>query len=121
MSLVRFRPSNKFHIFETYISVPLNHLRISPPNSTIRVHYSGFARSDYERIHNDARKSKRKHHPAGQDAPAELPKKKGGPRTPEGRRRSSLNATRHQLTSKVYIATPEESDAYNAHITVYTN
>ena len=52
-------------------------------------------------------------------APAEHEKKKGGPRTPEGRRRSSLNATRHQLTSKVYIATPEESDAYNAHIEAY--
>jgi hypothetical protein len=30
-----------------------------------------------------------------------------------------LNATRHQLTSKVYIATPEESDAYNAHVAAY--
>jgi hypothetical protein len=46
-------------------------------------------------------------------------KKKGGPRTPEGRRRSSLNATRHQLTSKVYIATPEESESYNSHIAAY--
>jgi hypothetical protein len=54
-----------------------------------------------------------------QNPPAESEKKKGGPRTPEGRRRSSLNATRHQLTSKVYIATPEESDAYNAHIAAY--
>jgi hypothetical protein len=55
-----------------------------------------------------------------QTPPAEHPKKRGGgPRTPEGRRRSSLNATRHQLTSKVYIATPEESDAYNAHIAAY--
>jgi hypothetical protein len=55
-----------------------------------------------------------------QHTPAEPPqKKKGGPRTAEGRRRSSLNATRHQLTSKVYIATPEESDAYNAHIAAY--
>jgi hypothetical protein len=55
-----------------------------------------------------------------QTPPAEHPKKRGGgPRTPEGRRRSSLNATRHQLTSKVYIATPEESDAYNAHIDAY--
>ena len=46
-------------------------------------------------------------------------KKKGGPRTAAGRRRSSLNATRHQLTSKVYIATPEESEAYNAHTAAY--
>jgi hypothetical protein len=52
--------------------------------------------------------------PAG---PAE--KKKGGPRTSEGKRRSSLNATRHQLTSKVYIATPEESESYNSHIAAY--
>jgi hypothetical protein len=52
--------------------------------------------------------------------PAEHPKKRGGgPRTPEGKRRSSLNATRHQLTSKVYIATPEESEAYNSHIAAY--
>jgi hypothetical protein len=54
-----------------------------------------------------------------QNPPVVPEKKKGGPRTPEGRRRSSLNATRHQLTSKVYIATPEESDAYNAHIAAY--
>jgi hypothetical protein len=57
--------------------------------------------------------------PAAPKSPAEPEKKKGGPRTPEGRRRSSLNARRHQLTSKVYIATPEESDAYNAHTAAY--
>jgi hypothetical protein len=55
----------------------------------------------------------------GQDPPAEPPQKKGGPRTPEGKRRSSLNATRHQLTSKVYIATPEESSVFNAHMAAY--
>ena len=52
-----------------------------------------------------------------QAPPAEPPqKKKGGPRTVEGKRRSSLNATRHQLLSKTYIATPEESNAFNAHM-----
>jgi hypothetical protein len=51
--------------------------------------------------------------------PSQPGKRGGGPRTPEGRRRSSLNATRHQLTSKVYIATPQESDAYNAHTAAY--
>ncbi len=55
-----------------------------------------------------------------QAPPAEPPqKKKGGPRTAEGKRRSSLNATRHQLLSKTYIATPEESDAFNSHMAAY--
>ena len=55
-----------------------------------------------------------------QAPPAEPPqKKKGGPRTLEGKRRSSLNATRHQLLSKTYIATPEESDAFNGHMDAY--
>jgi hypothetical protein len=55
-----------------------------------------------------------------QAPPAEPPqKKKGGPRTLEGKRRSSLNATRHQLLSKTYIATPEESSSFNAHMAAY--
>ena len=56
---------------------------------------------------------------AASHPPAGPEKKKGGPRTAEGRRRSSLNARRHQLTSKVYIATPEESDAYIALTAAY--
>jgi hypothetical protein len=57
-----------------------------------------------------------------QAPPAEPPqKKKGGPRTLEGKRRSSLNATRHQLLSKTYIATPEESSSFNAHMWALTN
>ena len=55
-----------------------------------------------------------------QAPPPEPPqKKKGGPRTAEGKRRSSLNATRHQLLSKTYIATPEESSSFNAHMDAY--
>ncbi len=55
-----------------------------------------------------------------QAPPAEPPqKKKGGPRTAEGKRRSSLNATRHQLLSKTYIATPEESEAFGGHMSAY--
>jgi hypothetical protein len=42
-----------------------------------------------------------------------------GPRTPEGKRRSSLVARRHQLTSKVYIAPPEEAEAFDAHCRAY--
>jgi hypothetical protein len=56
----------------------------------------------------------------GQNPSAETgEKKKGGPRTAAGKRRSSLNATRHQLLSKTYIATPEESDSFNAHMEAY--
>jgi hypothetical protein len=53
--------------------------------------------------------------PTDLPAEADTPHKSTGPRTPEGRRRSSLNARRHQLTAKVYIAPPDEMEAYDAH------
>ncbi len=42
-----------------------------------------------------------------------------GPKTPEGKRRSSLNARRHSLTGKIHIATPEESKAFDQHCKAY--
>ncbi len=45
--------------------------------------------------------------------------KSTGPKTPEGKRRSSLNACRHSLTGKIHIATPEESEAFNKHCKAY--
>ena len=42
-----------------------------------------------------------------------------GPKTPEGKRRSSLNASRHQLTGKIHIATPEESEVFDKHCRAY--
>ena len=42
-----------------------------------------------------------------------------GPKTPEGKRRSSLNARRHSLTGKIHIATPEESQAFDQHCKAY--
>src|SRR5438105_3516930 len=38
-----------------------------------------------------------------------------GPVTPEGKKRSSLNATRHGLTGQVIITTEEDKKAYDAH------
>lgn len=35
------------------------------------------------------------------------------------KRRSSLNARRHGITARVHIATPEESEAYDAHMKSY--
>ena len=46
-------------------------------------------------------------------------KRGGGPRTPEGKKRSSLNARRHGLTARIHIATPEESAVYDAHLKSY--
>ncbi len=45
--------------------------------------------------------------------------KSTGPKTPEGKRRSSLNARRHSLTGKIHIATPEESQAFDQHCKAY--
>ncbi len=42
-----------------------------------------------------------------------------GPRTPEGKRRSSLNAVRHQITGTIHIATEEESEAFRQHCQAY--
>jgi hypothetical protein len=44
-----------------------------------------------------------------------------GPRTPEGKRRSSLNATRHCLTGQIVIFTQEESVAFDKHCTALRN
>jgi hypothetical protein len=50
----------------------------------------------------------------------EQPRKRGGgPRTPEGKRRSSLNARRHAITARVHVATPEESAVFDAHLKAY--
>ena len=38
-----------------------------------------------------------------------------GPRTTEGRKRSSLNAFRHGLTGQIVIHTPEDEQAFNKH------
>jgi hypothetical protein len=46
-------------------------------------------------------------------------KKSTGPRTPEGKRRSSLNGRRHSLTGKIHIATPEESEVFDKHCKAY--
>lgn len=48
--------------------------------------------------------------------PTGKPGKSTGPRTPEGKRRSSLNARRHAVTARVHIATPEESEVFDAHM-----
>jgi hypothetical protein len=38
-----------------------------------------------------------------------------GPRTPEGRKRSSLNAFRHGLTGQIVVHTPEDQKAFTKH------
>src|ERR1700738_1398617 len=38
-----------------------------------------------------------------------------GPRTPEGKQRSALNASRHNLTGQVRVTTPEDQVAYDNH------
>ncbi len=45
--------------------------------------------------------------------------KSTGPKTPEGKRRSSLNASRHYLTGKIHVATLEDSAAFEAHCGAY--
>ena len=53
--------------------------------------------------------------PAGQQ-PEPTPSRKGigGPRAPEGRRRSSLNACKTFITSKIHLCSPEEQPAFDA-------
>src|SRR5207253_5429865 len=38
-----------------------------------------------------------------------------GPRTPEGKKRSSLNATRHGLTGQVHVTTESDRKVYDSH------
>jgi hypothetical protein len=51
--------------------------------------------------------------------PEELKKRSGGPRTPEGKMRSSQNARRHGILARVHIATPEDAAAFDAHLKDY--
>ncbi len=43
----------------------------------------------------------------------------GGPKTLEGKRRSSLNACRTLVTSKIHLCSPEEQPAFDAHMAAY--
>src|SRR5438874_13800128 len=43
------------------------------------------------------------------------------PRTPEGKKRSSLNAMRHGLTGQVVVMPYEDLQAYNAFVERYIN
>jgi hypothetical protein len=54
-------------------------------------------------------------------APEAAPSRKGigGPKTPEGRRRSSLNAVKTLITSTVHLCSPEEQPALDAHMAAY--
>jgi hypothetical protein len=42
-------------------------------------------------------------------------KRSTGPRTPEGKKRSSLNAFRHGLTGQIVVHTPEDQEAFKKH------
>jgi hypothetical protein len=42
-------------------------------------------------------------------------KRSTGPRTPEGKKRSSLNAFRHGLTGQIVVHTPEDQKAFTKH------
>ena len=47
------------------------------------------------------------------------PNPRGGPRTQEGRRRSSLNACKTLITTKVHLCSPAEQPAFDAHMAAY--
>ena len=49
------------------------------------------------------------------NARRENAKRSTGPRTTEGRKRSSLNAFRHGLTGQIVVQTPEDREAFNNH------
>jgi hypothetical protein len=53
--------------------------------------------------------------------PEATPSRKGigGPKTPEGKRRSSLNACKTLITSKIHLCSPEEQPAFDAHMAAY--
>jgi hypothetical protein len=42
-----------------------------------------------------------------------------GPKTEEGKQRSSLNATRHGFTGQTLVLSPEEKEAYESHCIAY--
>ena len=44
-----------------------------------------------------------------------------GPTTPAGADRSSKNATKHGLTGQTLVISPEEREAYTAHVQSYMN
>src|SRR5260370_352323 len=44
-----------------------------------------------------------------------------GPRSAEGKQRSSMNALRHGLTSHIAVMPTEDPDAYQLHVKSYTN
>jgi hypothetical protein len=43
-----------------------------------------------------------------------------GPRTPEGKQRSSLNALRHGLTGQIIVMPTEDMQAYRSHVASFT-
>jgi hypothetical protein len=44
-----------------------------------------------------------------------------GPKTPEGKRRSSLNALRHGLTGQIVVMPSEDLEAYQRHVKSFTD
>jgi hypothetical protein len=57
--------------------------------------------------------------PEPQQPEASVVKPRGGPQTLAGKRRSSLNACKTLITSKVHLCSPEEQPAYDAHMAAY--
>src|SRR5271168_4764356 len=44
-----------------------------------------------------------------------------GPKTEEGKQRSSLNAVKHGFTGQTLILSPEEKEAYEFHVLAFTD